>query len=209
MKIHTLLFAGSLATGCFAQGKFELQPFAGARFGGTLRNSDNDPSPVSLPAATAAGVSLAYHFVPDFGLEFMWTTQKASGGINTQPSALRVNQFLGNLIFNVVPDHNDGWLRTNFYPFFLAGFGAVRTGGAGVGDTKYSYALGGGIKYFFSEHFGLRLQARYIIIHLYTTPNLGPPACNPVPYGYGSYCDASNNYESRQGDVTVGFVFRF
>lgn len=207
MKAHRLPLALCLAVACCAQGKFELQPFAGVRFGGTLRNGDNDPSAVKLPATTAAGASIAYHFVPDFGLEFMWTTQKAAASSGAQTSALRVNQYLGTLIFNAVSSNKES--KNNLYPFLLAGFGAVHTSGAGVGDTKYSYALGGGMKYFFSEHLGLRFQARYIIIHLYTTPNLGPPACYPVPYASRPYCDATNNYESRQGDVTVGFVIRF
>jgi len=204
MRIRRLLFAVCLATACFAQGKFELQPFAGIRFGGNLRTGDNDPSPIALQTSAAAGASFTYNPIPSFGLEFMWTTQQTKGETPTQSSTLRLNQYLCNLNYNFRPGNKEA---REFIPFIFAGFGATRIGGGGVGSTKFSYAFGGGFRHFFSKHFGWRVQARYVPIFLYSTP-LPDSACSGFP-AYSYACSDSKQHDANQGDVTVGFVFRF
>lgn len=198
------LLTVSLAASCSGQGKFELQPFAGIRFGGTLRNGDNDPSPIVLQTGAAAGASITYNPMPAVGLELMWTTQQVKGKAPTATSTLRMNQYLGNLVFNIRQINKEA---QGFIPFFLVGVGAAHVGAGSEGSVKFSYALGGGFRQYFSKHIGWRVQARYAPIYLYSTPLQNPQPCYSPRYSYE--CQVNKQHDANQGDVTAGFVFRF
>jgi opacity protein-like surface antigen len=43
-------------------------------------------------------------------------------------------------------------------PFLLFGLGATDMHGAGSSTTKFSWAVGGGVKFFVSRHVGFRIQ---------------------------------------------------
>jgi hypothetical protein len=85
----------------------------------------------------------------------------------------------------------------------LFGLGASDISGGGSSTTKFSTALGGGVKFFATRHLGFRVQARYAPTYLYSTTR--GVWCN-----WWGYCwVVPNNHFLDQGDVTAGFVFRF
>jgi hypothetical protein len=88
-------------------------------------------------------------------------------------------------------------------PFILFGMGATKASGAGNSITKFSMGIGGGIRYFFSEHMGVRVQGRWAPTYIKSTTA-------------GFYCDwwgfcweINDAHFLHQYDATVGFIIRF
>jgi opacity protein-like surface antigen len=189
----------------FAQNHFEVQPFVGYKWGGT---TDVAPNVLAIQrlkfdSSVAYGVSAAYN-MNHVGLEFLWNRQptKAAAELFTgsnlrQKTSVDLDQFHGNILYNF------GGSEAKLQPFVLVGFGATRIAGAGDSITKFSYALGGGVKYPLGAHMGLRLQIRYAPTYLYSTAD--GVWCN----WYGFCFVASNDHFLHQGDATAGIYFRF
>jgi opacity protein-like surface antigen len=111
---------------------------------------------------------------------------------------VNVDQFHGNLVISF-----GGEEQHKLHPFFLFGLGASRIAGAGDSVTKFSYGLGGGVKYFVTPKFGIRAQIRYAPTYLYSTS--GGVWCN----WYGFCFVVPNDHYLNQGDATIGAIFRF
>ncbi len=208
--ISRILLGMFLLTLCvapsFGQERFEIQPFVGFKYGGSIPVQQNDLNlaKISIDTSVNAGVSFTFNATENLGLEFLWNRQptKATGvlsGGGKYPEKININldQFHGNLLINF--NEEDAPLR----PFLLFGLGATRGSGQGSSETKFSFGLGGGIKYFFTKNMGVRLQARYAPTYLYSTA--GGLWCN-----WWGYCWVlSNDKFLSQGDVTAGLVIRF
>ena len=211
MRIMKVLGLGALILLCgssaLAQGRFEIQPFVGYKWGGTLDLAPNTASVARAEFASdiAYGVTATFNATPHFGLEFLWNHQPTTvsgqlGNGATFPTQVdaHLDQYHGNIVVTLTDEDS------NFKPFFLVGFGATSIGADNRnGATKFSFGLGAGVKYFFSEHIGVRTQIRYAPTYVYST------------YG-GTYCDwwgfcwtIPDDHYLNQGDVTGGLVFRF
>jgi opacity protein-like surface antigen len=190
----------------FAQ-HIEVQPFIGYKFGGTINVDGNAAIPslrrINFNSSTNYGLTAGVSG-DLIGVEFMWNRQPteavgrlAGGATFPRTIDLNIDQYHGNLLYYLT--HQDNKVR----PYVLMGVGATRTSGPGASDTRFSYAVGAGVKYFFSKHMGVRVQARY-----------APTYLNSVASGL--WCDwwgacvvvGYHNYV-QQGDVTAGWVVRF
>jgi len=95
-------------------------------------------------------------------------------------------------------------------PYIMAGLGwkTYRVKSAGISDSKsyFSFALGGGIKYFFTDYFGLRGEARW-------SPTLLSASGSKFWCeigGAGAKCLIKLRATlHHQMDLTGGLVFRF
>ena len=189
-----------------AQYKFEVQPFAGYKFGGGADVAGNalGISRINVESSLAYGVTATFNPAENLGLEFLWNRQStnASGsysGGGTYPTKVGVtlDQFHGDFLFSLA-GHG-----SKVEPFVLVGVGATDMHGAGNSTTRFSFGVGGGVKYFVSKHIGFRAQARYTPTYLYSTN--GGVWCN-----WWGYCwVVPNDHFLQQGDVTGGIVFRF
>jgi Outer membrane protein beta-barrel domain len=189
-----------------AQYRFELQPFVGYKFGGGVDVGSNalGISRINVDSSIAYGATATFNPTENFGLEFLWNRQptNASGsysGGGTYPTKVGVtlDQFHGDFLFSFA-GHG-----SKVEPFVLFGVGATDMHGAGSSTTKFSFGVGGGVKYFVSRHIGFRAQARYAPTYLYTTN--GGVWCN-----WWGYCwTVPNDHFLQQGDVTAGVIFRF
>ena len=189
-----------------AQYHFELQPFVGYKFGGGVDVGGNalGISHINIDSSIAYGATATFNPTENFGLEFLWNRQptNASGsfsGGGSYPTKVGVtlDQFHGDFLFSFA-GHG-----SKVEPFVLFGVGATDMHGAGSSTTKFSFGVGGGVKYFVSRHIGLRAQARYTPTYLYTTN--GGVWCN-----WWGYCwTVPNDHFLQQGDVTAGVIFRF
>jgi Outer membrane protein beta-barrel domain len=200
MKLVVILALGAMTPLAFPQSSFEIQPFAGYRFGGTIRTADNDPLPIKVGSSPVAGATFTYGFRKSCGLEFLWAHQTTSGISAVKKGNLRLDQFLVHVVLNMREREK------SLQPFLLGGAGATHMSGANSLSTKVAWSVGGGIKYFVSRHFGFRLQARYAPTELYSTPL-------PDSYSYCTgiiYCDdPKKQHDLSQGEITAGWVFRF
>jgi opacity protein-like surface antigen len=189
-----------------AQYRFELQPFAGYKWGGGANVAGNalGISRINIDSSVAYGATATFNPTENFGLEFLWNRQatNASGhysGGGTYPTKIGVtlDQFHGDFLLSFA-GHG-----SKVEPFVLFGVGATDMHGSGSSTTKFSFGVGGGVKYFVSRHLGFRAQARYTPTYLYSSN--GGVWCN-----WWGYCwVVPNDHFLQQGDVTGGIIFRF
>ena len=193
-----LLFASLLAAGGnglaqTSSARVEISPFFGYLFGGTS-NSVTIPNPISgdpltlkyrVADHTAYGLRLGYnlsaHFEPEIEWTHVGTGLRSAGSYRVQEiclntDCLKFDYFLGGMTYNV------GNGRVRPYVSLLAGAARIsptftledfehRVGS----DTRFSGAIGVGLKAFFSSSVGLRVDARG-----YATRTAG--------IGYGPVC---------------------
>ena len=190
-----------------AQFRFELQPFAGYKFGGGTDvnyNSNTGINHINVDSSVAYGVTATFNPSANFGLEFLWNRQPtkvsgslAGGGTYGTKVGVTLDQFHGDFLLSFT-EHG-----SKVEPFVLVGLGATDMHGAGSSTTQFSWSVGGGVKYFASRHVGFRAQARYAPTYLYSTN--GGVWCN-----WWGYCwVVPNDHFLHQGDVTGGIIFRF
>jgi len=149
----------------FAQQRFEVQPFVGYKYGGGTDVGANSLglSRINIDSSIAYGATATFNPTEYMGLEFLWNQQPTnasgvlfSGRTYPQKIGTTLDQFHGNFLFSLLGHEN-----ARVEPFVLFGLGATDMRGSGTSTTKFSWAMGGGVKYFVSRHIGFRVQARY------------------------------------------------
>ena len=185
--------------------RFEVQPFAGYTLTGDLPLDRNNPRAtfVRFKNNVSAGISLGINLNDNLGAEFLWSRQPTTitgydyGEVFLHRMDAKLDKFHGNFVYTF--RHGEDRVR----PFILAGIGATRGAGEFASDVRFSFGVGGGLKYFFNPNLGLRLQARWTPTYLYSTP--GGLWCN-----WWGYCSVSPTPTFfHQGDASLGFIFRF
>jgi opacity protein-like surface antigen len=212
MKITKSKLLLGMALAClpaFAQGTWEVSPFVGYMYGGSFDVTSDVANALgiyklNMKSSLSYGVSTGVNLGEVMGFEFLWNHQPTQvagklrqGGEYPTKYDVNNNQYHGNILFHFAPKDS------KFRPYALVGFGATNSSGNNDSVTKFSYGLGGGLKYFFTENIGVRVQARYAPTYLYTSA--GGLWCN-----WWGYCwVVGNDHYMNQGDVTIGLNFRF
>jgi len=187
----------------------ELVPMVGFQFNGSKDLSGPRNNRMDLRNVALRGASLGYLNDENGELELSWTRAysaaqiQRSGGAPPDRFDVRVEQFHVNglYMFGSAP----------FQPFMLIGAGATRyvpTNNLAT-TMKFSFALGSGFKWLWTDHIGLRLDARW-------TPALALQGshffCDPQG---ACYTTEQNSYLSRVGpflnsvEFTAGLLLRY
>lgn len=186
-------------------GQIEISPFIGYTFGGGFDVTDLELARIDLKSGTSFGVSAGYVFKERYQLEFMWNRQdtalvgKLLDTDQDFPLAdAKLDQYHVNFLYHFGQPSNP--LR----PFVLGGVGASRLNPDGDFDgfTKISYGIGGGIKYFFTEKAGVRMQGRYTPTYISSKDN--QVICDQ----FGCFLGTERKYIN-QFELTAGAFFRF
>ena len=107
------------------------------------------------------GAQAAYWFTPAWGAEVLFTQQSSALQLETEAGgadlfAMTVRQLHGNAV------RQFGAVDARLRPFLFAGLGATFLSGDDLeSETKLSFALGGGVKYYPWKRIGLRGHFRY------------------------------------------------
>jgi len=192
-----------LALPLAAQPKMELTPFIGYTFGGSF-----DELGVSDATVESVNVndSTSYGLIFDIGnengaFEFTWsrleTDLEGRGGV---ADGLKVDYSQDNFQFGYIgyfggdsPETKAFWTGSlGFTDFDVAGQSS---------DTKFSAALGVGLRHDFNDRIGVRVQARWIPSYI-NTDDVGV-VCDP----YFCYTVGDDNY-LYQTEVSAGLVFK-
>lgn len=155
-----LLPAAAWADGDY---RYELTPHASYHFGGELQGDGALPVDVELDEGIAWGLMFDVPLSNNLQLEFYLNHQDTDlffdGGIfgpDLELSEIEVTYAHVGLLAQF------GSPAVTPFFVFSGGFTNLDAEGRGAGsDTKFSLALGGGVKAFFTEHFGLRFEGRY------------------------------------------------
>lgn len=220
-KITTLVF---LLVGCAvsnanaqwsstqARRNIEITPFGGSRFGGVININSQGFSPIdeltiksTWDYGIIGDVDLLPDSLPGLQAEFMWSRQPTNLGAhnaNTGVTTPAGNVTLDNYQWSVL--HNMRNPDARIRPFVVAGLGFTHFGSYGAlpFDNRLSFNLGGGVKYFFARHAGLRLDVRWMPSR--TTSQVGT-FFDPF---YGYYQANIHNY-AQQFQANLGLIFRF
>lgn len=188
-----------------AQQRIEIQPFFGGRFGGSFDVSAPLPggfriANVDFESGPAYGFTFGYFVTQTVQLEFLLSRQDTGIEINgLKISDASHTQYHGNVLFHFGDD--DSKVR----PYVFFGMGASNIVPDVPGNhnvTKFSFGLGGGVKTYFSDHVGMRFQARLAPTYVSTEPAIFCDA-----FGFCWAVDAA--VYSYQTEATVGVNFRF
>jgi len=193
--------------------QYEITPFFGSRFGGNIDLSQQGNPNVDflkIKSSLDYGVMAGVTFWSDFEGEFMWNRQPTnltSHNPTDNSYSFVSNMNLDMYQFDVL--YNINLHRTKVQPFVVAGlgfspFGVPPVGGQSVlgFSNRFSFNMGGGVKYFFNRHWGVRAEARW--------------SPSDTTTGQGEYCDplfgcgpTTVTNKAQQGQANIGIIFRF
>ena len=144
------------------------------------------------------GAQLDYFLSPNLGLELSWTQQETALGLTASGRNARLFDVdAGQLHAGVL--YQFGGKREGLRPFVLGTFGATFLRASDVASaTKFSWAVGGGLKAYLGNHLGLRFQARY------DPTRLGDGSSGEFCDPFGFCADTLHQFE-----LGVGVLFRF
>lgn len=203
-KLAVILFLVTCSSAiASAQSKYEIAPFFGGKCCGRILSSSNTVDYFKIKSSEDFGVLFNYSLWDNFQTEFMW---------NRQPTTIiqhNVTPFGSNFttvgntnidIYQIGILYEFRSTEARIKPFLAGGLGWTHFGDfssqTGV-STRFSYNLGGGVKYFPARHFGLRLDIRYLATR--TIPQ------QSVQNGFL----VTTSAHAKQGEANVGLIFRF
>lgn len=202
-----------VAAPALAQGRAEVTATVGYTFSDGVSFTNGVPANGGVYNRADPKDSVSFGFGGGFfvnhqvELEFMWNRQptkiEVTGTGPTLTGDLNVDNFHGNFVFHA------GDADSKLRPFFYFGLGATNYGDAKFptktiqGLTKFSWALGAGVKAYPSPHAGIRASIRWVPTYIKTD-------------GYGWWCDpfwgcvpVGNTQYSNQFELSGGVLFRF
>jgi len=185
--------------------RFDLTPFVGYR---TIMSFPVEPhvtgiNPrIVMEASPSYGVSFGMWTGEDDLVEFRWARQDSQvHSDDIEPPAARqslvLNQFHGDFSHEYLVEDWATWAR----PFVMGSVGVTHGSGSNnLNFTRFSFGLGGGIRFYASRHIGFKIQAEWL-----------PVVVDPqVAFICGAGCIVHVGAAvSSQGEVIVGPVFHF
>ena len=175
---------------------------------------------IGVDSGISFGFQGDYVMSEKFAVGFLWARQSSK---LTASGATAVNVGTVNIadmpIYNYlgVATYNFGEVLGKVRPYVLGGLGATvyspgdfiiffpngTTAAGNLGSkTKFALTLGGGVKYFISQSFGVKASARWTPTYIGSQP--GGIFCNQF------YCSLVDDSKwSNQGEFSGGVIFRF
>jgi hypothetical protein len=185
--------------------RFDVTPLIGYRTSMSFpADTTTEGSGISaiFDAASSYGVSAGYRLDELDLVEFRWARQKSHFHLEGSPpsasESATLDQFLGDFTHEYAPDDWPAWAR----PFVTGSVGASHvSAGSGNSFTRFTFGLGGGVKFYFGRHFGLRLEGEWLPV--FVEPEVGSFVC-----GGGCVVHLNATVVS-QGEFVAGPMFRF
>jgi len=144
-----------------AAADFEVTPFAAYTMGGEFHDAVTGKA-LSFNDTSSYGIMLDFKQAEDSWIELYYSLQKTSLKADQGP-------FFGNPLFDVNIEYfhiggTYGQSTGKVRPFVVGTIGATYMDPKGAGlnpETKFSLSLGGGVKFYLSDHVGIRLDGRW------------------------------------------------
>ena len=191
----TVILIGAV---CSARAQtIEVTPYLGYTTSGTLEQTAPEIDELRVTGGFTWGAQFDYFLSSNLGLEASWIQQETALQVSTARGRARLfdidaGPLHGGLVYHF---GNEG---ATLRPFVLGSAGATFFRASNVpSETKFSWAVGGGVKAYFGERFGVRVQARFSPTRLNASSD---EFCGP----FGFCADNLN-----QAEIGAGFVCRF
>jgi opacity protein-like surface antigen len=185
-----------LASPAFAQ-RSEFALLAGYTTAGEIEKATRGIQEIKYDGSFSWGLSAGHFFTPHLGAEMSWLRQETGLSLSTSSGSARLvdvnlDQIHGSAVYQFGAD------KARLRPFVSLGLGASFFGGGDLeSQTKLSWGLGAGLKWFPRQSLGARLQIRYNPTRLH---EVSSGFCDPF-----GFCQNS----LRQFGFTAGVVLRF
>jgi opacity protein-like surface antigen len=185
-----------LASPAFAQ-RSEFSLLAGYTTAGDIEKTAIGIREIKYDASFSWGLSGGHFFTPHLGAEVSWIRQETGLSLSTSAGSARlfdvnIGQIHGSAVYQFGAD------KARLRPFVSLGLGASFFGGGDLAsETKLSWSLGAGLKWFPRQSVGARVQVRY-----------NPTRLNDAS---SDYCDPFGFCQDslQQFGFTGGLVLRF
>jgi len=213
-----LMFTNNRAFAADNFKRFEFQPFAGYSVAGDIPLEDDEGvrhGSVDVKSSYNIGATFAVNLNEFDSIELRWQRQFGEGRL---PEEFVQPLSSGNpLVFNLNIDqyhcnflHQYEIAGTRAMPYVMASVGVTTfrasRSGEGGSSSYFSFAIGGGVKYYFTEHFGIRGEARW-------NPTVMSASDSRFwcrVGGAGAACVVNLKLSLQdQLDMTGGLIFRF
>ena len=188
--------------------RFDFTPFAGYRtsmsFPVEPHVTGTNPR-VVLDASPSFGFSFGFRLLPDREedlVEFRWARQDSyvhTEEITPTPSQQRVvlNQFHGDFSHEPFIEEWPSWAK----PYVLGSIGGTHlSSSSAISFTRFSFGLGGGIRFYPTRHLGFKIQAEWVPV--LASPNVA------FVCGAGCLIHVGGTATS-QGEAFAGTFIRF
>ena len=198
--------------------RFEFQPFSGFTGSGSIPLIAGDGvqrGSIHVNSSYNYGATFAVNLNELDAVEALWQRQPTEGRL---PAEFVAPNSSGNLTaFNLKMEqvhcnflHHYHFADPRAMPYVMAGLGATVYHAdrdmRSVSRTYFSFALGGGFKYFLTSHFGIRVEARWSP----TLISASDSAFWCSIGGAGAACVINLKASlQHQFDLTGGVAFRF
>jgi hypothetical protein len=191
----------------------ELSGFAGYRFGGTASPQGNTYiDRVGIPSSLSFGASVEVPLSDAWHVEALWDHQSTelradfSGTVlaGSNPDRTISNLGIDTIQAGILVQSGSSDERARLYADLLLGATILSPTAPYSALTRFSLSVGGGMKYWLTDHIGARLGIRWMPVYL-NSSSAGYSYCDPF---YGCYPYWYNNYLS-QGDAQTGLIWKF
>jgi hypothetical protein len=181
--------------------RFDLTPLVGYRTYLGFPTGHPPSSHLILSGGLSYGMSAGVRLDEENLVEFRWARQDTHvhlrGSAESGENAV-LDQFQGDFTHEYILEEWPHGVR----PFVMGSAGATHVGGGTSSSfTRFSFGIGGGIKVYFSRHFGVRMQGEWL-------PLVVEPEVTSFVCGAGCIVHLSARLVS-QGEIAVGPIFRF
>lgn len=185
--------------------KYTFSLFLGSRFGGNI--AINTPNVDYLPISSSLnwGFNAGARLVPHLFAEFMWNRQTTTLSAHDIPTNAIVpltdnahlDLYQGSLLYEI-------WASSRVRPYVVGGIGLTHFDSHGIlsFSDRFSYNLGGGVKYLFAPHMALRGEMRWSPSR---TTSSSTTFCDPF---LGCFVTSISSH-AEQGQANIGLEFRF
>jgi len=205
MLRHLLSIAGAmllLPAAASAQGRFEITPTFSYNFGGTIDAEDSVLFDFDLEANDSEAFGITFDIPIASWAQIELLASRQATELNFDRGIFQGSEGIAD--FDVSYYHVGGLFSFGtgqIHPFFVISLGVAElepdVPGASA-ETKFSGSIGGGVKIFFNQHFGIRLEGRgfWTVLDSYDDY-----------YDYDCGCGYSNEFT--QGQASAGVIFAF
>lgn len=212
LSLILILFGTLGVSSARAQHEFEVTPFGGVRFGGVIDLNTVDVDYLPIHSSANYGATLDYTIWPGFQAEMLWNQQptflgahSVSTGATTHLTSADLTTYNWGFLYQFRGDETN-----KIHPYIAAGIGFTHFAAGQFTSANFldfhnrlSYNFGLGAKYFFTDHFGLRGEARWLPSR--TTAGTGQ-YCDP----FSGFCyPVRTNNHAEEGTADIGVIFRF
>lgn len=192
-------------------GRFEITVLGGYRFEGSLATKANPDTP-ALDLGDAATYGLAFDWRMDrFGdleVQYSYTSSPATVTVpGVDPARANYDMGIHDVTFGFIGNFLPPGRPVRPYLGLGLGFTVLVPSNELPATTKLTVSIAAGVRAYFSDHVGLRFEARWAPVYLFST---GPGTQDCYWFLNDFFCTSNDTgHVIEQTDLRLGAIFRF